>query len=299
MSTTTTTTTATKSPGDRPRTAPARPAPSAEGRIGLRANLRHIGALARRNALQIKQDPESMFDAVLMPIIFILLFVYVFGGALGAGVMPGVAPGADGRAAYLGYITPTLFVLTIVGAGQSVAISAAMDAAGGIMARFKTMAISPGSVLSGQVLGTVLQSLAALVLVLGAAFAMGYRPDAGALDWLALLGLFVLLGLALSWLCVAMGLNARSVETASNTPMILLLLPFLGSGFVPVETMPTAVRWFAEYQPFTPIIETLRHLLLGTPMDSSSGWLSAAWCLAIAVVGYFWAQSSYNKGTVA
>ncbi|MGW6377802.1 ABC transporter permease [Rhodococcus sp. NPDC055112] len=252
--------------------------------------------MLRRNLLRAVRYPGLTMFLVAGPLVMLVLFVYIFGGALGAGVMPGVAPGADGRAAYLDYITPTLFILTIVGAGQSVAISAAMDAASGIMARFKTMAISPGSVLSGQVLGTVLQSLAAIVLVLGAALAMGYRPDAGALDWLALLGLFVLLGLALSWLCVAMGLNARSVETASNTPMILLLLPFLGSGFVPVETMPTAVRWFAEYQPFTPIIETVRGLLAGgAGLEGAVVAQAVGWIVAIGVAGYAWARSLYRR----
>lgn len=255
-----------------------------------------VVTMLRRNLLRAVRYPGLTMFLVAGPLVMLVLFVYVFGGALGAGVMPGVAPGADGRAAYLDYITPTLFVLTIVGAGQSVAISAAMDAASGIMARFKTMAISPGSVLSGQVLGTVLQSLAAIVLVLGAALAMGYRPDAGALDWLALLGLFVLLGLALSWLCVAMGLNARSVETASNTPMILLLLPFLGSGFVPVETMPTAVRWFAEYQPFTPIIETVRGLLAGgAGLEGAVVAQAVGWTVAIGVAGYAWARSLYRR----
>lgn len=255
-----------------------------------------VVTMLRRNLLRAVRYPGLTMFLVAGPLVMLVLFVYVFGGALGAGVMPGVAPGADGRAAYLDYITPTLFILTIVGAGQSVAISAAMDAASGIMARFKTMAISPGSVLSGQVLGTVLQSLAALVLVLGAALAMGYRPDADVLDWAALLGLFVLLGLALSWLCVAMGLNARSVETASNTPMILLLLPFLGSGFVPVETMPTAVRWFAEYQPFTPIIETVRGLLAGgAGLEGAVVAQAVGWTVAIGVAGYAWARSLYRR----
>lgn len=255
-----------------------------------------VVTMLRRNLLRAKRYPGLTMFLVAGPLVMLLLFVYVFGGAFGAGVAPGVAPGADGRAAYLAYITPTLLILTVVGAGQSVAISAAMDAAGGIMARFKTMAISPGSVLSGQVLGTVLQALAALVLVLGAALAMGYRPDAGVLDWFALLGLFVLLGLALSWICVALGLNARSVETASNAPMILLLLPFLGSGFVPVETMPTAVRWFAEYQPFTPIIETARGLLAGgAGLEAAVAAQAVGWCVVLGAAGYAWARSLYRR----
>lgn len=255
-----------------------------------------LATMVRRSLLRAVRYPGLTVFLVLGPLVMLLLFVYVFGGAFGAGVTPGVTPGAEGRAAYLDYITPTLLVLTVVGGATSVATSAAMDAAGGIMARFKTMAIAPGSVLSGQVIGFVVQALAALVLVLAAAFAMGYRPDADALHWLALLGLFVLLGLALNWLCVAMGLNAGSVETASNLPMILLLLPFLGSGFVPVDTMPTAVRWFAEHQPFTPIIETVRGLLAGgAGLDGSVAAQAVAWCVVIGVAGYAWARSLYRR----
>jgi ABC-2 type transport system permease protein len=252
--------------------------------------------MLRRSLLRAVRYPGLTVFLVAGPLVMLLLFVYVFGGAFGAGVAPGVAPGAEGRAAYLDYITPTLLVMTVVGGATSVATSAAMDAASGIMARFKTMAISPGSVLSGQVLGFVVQALLAVVLVLGAAVAMGYRPGAGALDWLALLGLFVLLGLALNWVCVAMGLNARSVETASNMPLILLLLPFLGSGFVPVETMPTAVRWFAEHQPFTPVIETARGLLAGgAGLEASVAAQAVGWCVVLGVAGYAWARSLYRR----
>ena len=254
-----------------------------------------VVTMVRRSLLRAIRYPGLTAFLVLGPLVMLLLFVYVFGGAFGAGVAPGVTPGAEGRAAYLDYIAPTLLILTIVGGATSAAVSAAMDAAGGIMARFRTMAIAPGSVLSGQVIGFVLQALAAAVLVLVAAIAIGYRPGADALDWLTLLGLFVLLGLALNWLCVAMGLNARSVETASNSPLILMLLPFLGSGFVPVETMPSGVRWFAEYQPFTPIIETTRGLLAGTSLPASTTFLAIGWCVLIGILGYAWARALYRR----
>jgi len=255
-----------------------------------------VATMLRRSLLRAVRYPGLTVFLVAGPLVMLLLFVYVFGGAFGAGVSAGAAPGAESRAAYLDYITPTLLVMTVVGGATSVAVSAAMDAAGGIMARFRTMAIAPGSVLSGHVLGFAVQALAALVLVLAAAVAMGYRPDAGPLDWLALLGLFVLLALALNWLCVAMGLNARSVETASNTPMLLLLLPFLGSGFVPVETMPTPVRWFAEHQPFTPIIETARGLLAGgAGLEGSVAVQAVAWCVVIGVAGYAWARALFRR----
>ncbi|MCF4122339.1 ABC transporter permease [Antribacter sp. KLBMP9083] len=251
--------------------------------------------MLRRNLLRAVRYPGLTSFTIAIPVILLLLFVFVFGGAFGAGVMPGVAPGADGRAAYLDYITPAILLFAVVGAAQSVAITAAMDATSGIMARFKTMAISSGSVLGGPVLGTVVQGLVAVAVVLGLAVALGYRPHAGGLGWLALAGLLALVTFALSWLCVAMGLSAPSVETASNTPMILTALPFLGSGFVPVETMPAGVRWFAEYQPLTPIIETTRALLAGTPLNTSTTLQALAWSVLIAALGYAWSRALYRR----
>lgn len=251
--------------------------------------------MLRRNLLRAVRYPGLTSFTIAIPIALLLLFVFVFGGAFGAGVAPGVAPGADGRAAYLEYITPAILLFAVVGAAQSVAITAAMDATSGIMARFKTMAIAPGSVLGGPVLGTVVQALVAVTIVLALALALGFRPDAGPLGWLGLVGLVVVVTFATSWLCVAMGLAAKSVETASNTPMLLTALPFLGSGFVPVETMPSAVRWFAEYQPFTPIIETTRALLAGVPLDTATTALALGWCAVIGGLGYAWSRSLYRR----
>lgn len=251
--------------------------------------------MLRRNLLRAVRYPGLTAFTVVIPVALLLLFVFVFGGAFGAGVEAGVTPGAEGRAAYLDYITPAILLFAVVGAAQSVAITSAMDATSGIMARFKTMAISPGSVLGGPVLGTVVQGTLAVVVVLGFAVLLGYRPAAGPLGWLALAALVALTTLAMSWLCVALGLSARSVETASNTPMLLTVLPFLGSGFVPVETMPAAVRWFAEYQPFTPIIETTRGLLTGAALATTTTVLALGWCVVIAAGGYAWSRALYRR----
>lgn len=251
--------------------------------------------MLRRNLLRAVRYPGLTSFTVGIPIALLLLFVFVFGGAFGAGVAPGVTPGADGRAAYLDYITPAILLFAVVGAAQSVAITAAMDATSGIMPRFKTMAISPGSVLGGPVLGTTVQGVVGAALVLGIAVALGYRPDAGAAGWLALAGLVALTTAAFAWLCVGMGLSARSVETASNTPMILTALPFLGSGFVPVATMPAGVRWFAEYQPFTPIIESARGLLAGATVPASTALQAVGWCVAVGVLGYAWSRALYRR----
>lgn len=164
----------------------------------------------------------------------------------------------------------------------------------GIIARFRTMAISRSSVLTGHVIGTILQTAFALAVVLGVALLIGFSPTADAGEWLTLVGLLLLVTLALTWFAVALGLKAKSVETASNTPMIFTLLPFLGSGFVPADSMPVWLRWFAEYQPFTPILETIRGLLLGTGIGNS--WLFATgWCVLIAAVGYAWSKSLFAK----
>jgi ABC-2 type transport system permease protein len=251
--------------------------------------------MTRRSLLRMVRYPSLTVIVVGMPVVLLLLFVYVFGGAFGAGVAPGVAPGAAGRAAYLDYITPTILVMTATAVAQSTAISVAMDMTGGFVTRLRTMPVAPVSVLGGHVVGAVVQTFLATAAVFGVAVLLGFRPGADVLGWLGLLGMFLLTALMLTWLSVAMGVAARSVESASNTPMIFILLPFLGSGFVPVETMPTAVRLFAEYQPFTPIIETVRGLLAGSPVEATTTWLAVAWCVGLSVLGWLWARAAYRR----
>jgi ABC-2 type transport system permease protein len=152
-------------------------------------------------------------------------------------------------------------------------------------------------VLTGHVLGSLMQTMLGLVIVIGVALLTGFRPTTGPLAWLAAIGVLVLVTLALTWLSVALGLVSKSVETASNLPMFLMLLPFLGSGFVPAGSMPTGMRWFAEYQPFTPITETLRGLLMGTAIGDNA-IIACAWCVAIALLGYLWAKRLYSRHPV-
>jgi ABC-2 type transport system permease protein len=169
-----------------------------------------------------------------------------------------------------------------------------MDMSEGIIARFRTMAIARVSVLTGHVVGSLIQTMLAMALVVGVALALGFGSSAGPLDWIAATGLLAMVSFAMIWLAVALGMVTKSVETASNLPMPLLLLPFLGSGFVPTDSMPTGMRWFAEYQPFTPIMETLRGLLMGTPIGSN-GILAVAWCFGIGLAGYLWAKRLFNR----
>jgi ABC-2 type transport system permease protein len=149
-------------------------------------------------------------------------------------------------------------------------------------------------VLTGHVVGNVIQTMISLAVVIAVALLVGFQPNANLIEWVAAAGVLLAVSVAITWLSVAFGLVSKTVEGASNLPMPLILLPFLGSGFVPTESMPTAVRWFADYQPFTPIMDTVRGLLLGAGIGNSA-WLALAWCAAITVGGYVWAKRLYNR----
>lgn len=246
--------------------------------------------MLRRQMRHMIRYPSLTVFLIGMPVVFLLLFVYVFGGTLGAG-LGGVS---GGRAAYLEYVVPGILLMTVAGGAQGTAISVAMDMTEGIIARFRTMAISRASVLVGHVVGSLIQTMISSAVVLGVALLIGFRPSASPVGWITALGLLALTTFAVTWLSVAFGMVTNSVETASNIPMFLMLLPFLGSGFVPTDSMPAGIRWFAEYQPFSPIIETLRGLLMGTPIGNS-GVLAVAWCSAVALLGFLWARRLYER----
>jgi ABC-2 type transport system permease protein len=246
--------------------------------------------MLRRNLKHMQRYPSLTLMLVGQPIVFMLLFVYVFGGTMGAGI----AGVSSGRSEYLAYITPGILAMTVASVALGTAISVAMDMTEGIMARFRTMDIARVSVLTGHVVGAILQTAFAVVVVVGVALLLGFRSTAGPLDWLMVAAVLALFAFALTWLTVALGLASGSVETASNTPMFLMLLPFFGSGFVPTDSMPTGLRWFADYQPFTPVIEAVRGLLTGAP-DSDHVVLAIAWSVGIALVGYLWAKRLFNR----
>ena len=246
--------------------------------------------MLRRNLRRMRRYPSLTVFIVGAPVVFLLLFVYVFGGTLGAGL--GEVSG--GRAAYVAYVVPGILLITVAGAAQGTAISVAMDMTEGIIARFRTMDIARASVLTGHVVGSVIQTMLALVVVMLVALLIGFRSTTGPVEWLTAAGLLVLAALAISWLSVALGMVSKSVETASNLPMFLILLPFFSSGFVPTGSMPGPLAWFAEHQPFTPLIETVRGLLLGTPIGSS-GIIAVAWCVGIGIASYVWALRLYNR----
>jgi len=252
--------------------------------------VRDSTTMLRRQLRHMSRNLSTMLMLLAVPIVFLLLFVYVLGGTLG----DGLGGGSGGRSVYVNYVTPGILLITIAGAVQATAISVAMDMTEGIIARFRTMAIARVSVLTGHVLASVLQTLFQLAVVLGVAVLVGFRPTATTIEWLAAAGILTATTFALVWLAVAMGLVTKSVAAASNLPMPLLLLPFFGSGFVPTDSLPVGLRWFAEYQPFTPIMETLRGLLLGTPIGNSAV-VALGWSVVIALVGYVWAKRLYNR----
>ena len=255
--------------------------------------LRDSRTMLGRNLRHQKRYPSMTLMVAALPVVFLLLFVYVFGGTLGNG-LPGGPPGGGGRGEYLSFVLPGILLLTMSGTATATAVSVASDMSEGIIARFRTMAISRASVLTGHVWGSMIQTMLSLAFVVGVGVLIGFRSDTGPLRWLAAAGLLALVALAITWLSVALGLFSKGPESASNAPMPLLFLPFLGSGFVPTASMPAGLRQVAEYQPVTPIIDTLRALLVGGPV----GWsaiAAVAWCAGIALAGYLWARHLFNR----
>ncbi|MGW7052327.1 ABC transporter permease [Streptomyces sp. NPDC054887] len=253
--------------------------------------VRDSTTMLRRNLLHARRYPSLTLNLLLTPVMLLLLFVYIFGDTMSAGIGDG---GGD-RSDYLAYLVPGVLMLTIGGTTIGSAVSVSTDMTEGIIARFRTMAIHRGSVLIGHVAGSVLQCVMSVILVGAVAVAIGFRAtDATAVEWILALGLLSLVSLALTWIAVGMGLSSPNAEAAGNNAMPLMVLPLLSSAFVPIDAMPGWFQPVAEYQPFTPAIETLRGLLLGTEIGHN-GWLAAAWCVALAVLGYAWSKSLYTR----
>ncbi|MFD4025206.1 ABC transporter permease [Streptomyces sp. NPDC058576] len=253
--------------------------------------VRDSSTMLRRNLLHARRYPSLTLNLLLTPVMLLLLFVYIFGDVMSAGIG---GAGAD-RSAYIAYIVPGLLMLTIGSTVVGTAVSVSNDMTEGVIARFRTMAIHRGSVLVGHVVGSVLQSVLSVLLVGAVAVAIGFRStDATLLEWLAAFGLLVLFSAALTWVAVGMGLISPNAEAASNNALPMVLLPMLSSAFIPVETMPGWFQPIAEYQPFTPAIETLRGLLLGSEIGHN-GWLAVGWSVGLVVLGYLWSTSKFGQ----
>ncbi|WP_367043137.1 ABC transporter permease [Streptomyces sp. Je 1-332] len=251
--------------------------------------VRDSNTMLRRNLLHARRYPSLTLNLLLTPVMLLLLFVYIFGDVMSAGI-----GGAD-RSDYIAYIVPGILLMTIGSTVIGTAVSVSNDMTEGIIARFRTMNIHRGSVLIGHVVGSVLQTVMSVVLVGAVGVAIGFRStDATALEWLAAFGLLVLFAMALTWVAVGMGLVSPNAEAAGNNAMPMILLPLLSSAFIPVGSMPGWFQPIAEYQPFTPAIETLRGLLLGSEIGNN-GWIAVAWCLGLTVLGYYWSKSKFNE----
>ncbi|MGO1627541.1 MAG: ABC transporter permease [Microbacterium sp.] len=230
--------------------------------------------LTKRSLTHILRSPDTIVTTALMPIAFLLLFVYVFGSAIDVG-------GAE----YVDYLLPGILLITVASGVAYTAYRLFLDMQGGLNERFRSMPIARSAALWAHVLTSVVANLVALTIVTGVAALMGFRTSAGPLEWLAAVGILVLFTLALTWLAVLSGLGAKSIDGASAFSYPLIFLPFLSSAFVPTHGMPGPVRWFAENQPVTPIVETLRALFGGTPVGAEI-WIALAWCAAILAAGW-------------
>ncbi|AYF72969.1 ABC transporter permease [Nocardia yunnanensis] len=260
-------------------TAPATVAPAT-----LSSALQDSIVMLRRNFKHIARNPVTIFNAALMPVVMMLIFVYVFGSAFKVGQH------------YVDYATPGMILLAISYGLSGTAVSVSSDMAKGVINRFKVMSVSRGAVLTGHVVATIVTNVVAIAAIIGLAFALGFRPPASAADWLGAIGVMLATSFAASWLTVALGMAAKTPESAGMAVVPLIMLPFLSSAIVPADQMGQGVRQFAQYQPFTPIIESLRGFLEGHP---SGGYTAAAlaWCAGFAIVGYFWSRASFDKRT--
>ncbi|KNB52843.1 ABC transporter permease [Streptomyces caatingaensis] len=255
-------------------TAPAK-AHSADTRIPLRSHLRHIGALARRNLLAIKQDPESMFDAVLMPIIFTLMFVYVFGGAMF---------GKGHQEQYVNYLVPGLLAMTGLNIAMAVGTGINEDFRKGIMDRFRTMPIARSSVLIAKIVSELFRLMVAVAIQLGMGFALGLEVKTSVLHLFAAIGLSIVFGASLMWIFILLGLTMKTAQAVQGVAMLVLMpLQFGSSIFAPTNSMPGWLKSFADYNPLANLADASRNLLQGGPV-AHSVWLTLAWAVGITVI---------------
>ncbi|MBN6057388.1 ABC transporter permease, partial [Nonomuraea sp. RK-328] len=238
--------------------------------------------MLRRNFRHTMRNPLALFNGIIMPLVLMFLMVYILGDAFDVGVD------------YADYATPGLIVTTICYGVSPTAIAVNSDMTTGFINRLRVMHVSRGAVLNAHVIATVLRGLVAIALIVGVSFLMGFRPAASFPQWLGVIGIVALAVLAIGWLTIAFGLAAKSAESAGLIGVPLMLLPFLSSAFVPADKMGAGARQFAEYQPFTSIIESLRGLLAGAPSTSST-ITAIAWCAGIMLIGYLWARATFAK----
>ncbi|PFX00285.1 Daunorubicin/doxorubicin resistance ABC transporter permease protein DrrB [Nocardia farcinica] len=238
-----------------------------------------------RNIRHTLRSPDTMIMTLALPIMILLMFVYVFGGAMNVG-----------GGAYIDYVVPGIILLCAGFGASTTAVSISTDVADGIVDRFRTMSIARSAMLTGHVIESVIRNMITTGLVVVVAVALGFRPTADPVRWLGATALIALFVFALSWLAAALGLLARNPEAANGFTFVFMFLPYVSSAFVPTESMPTALHAFAENQPVTPVIETVRGLLMGTQIGGSAA-LAVAWCGGVAALGYLAARVLFRRRT--
>lgn len=258
-------------------TTPTKAAVAEEGRIGLRANLRHIGALARRNLLQIKKDPESMFDVLMTPIIFILLFVYVFGGSVGASL-------GGNRQEYVNYLVPGLMAMLGLNIAMAVGTGVNDDFRKGVMDRFRTMPIARSSVLIAKIVVELGRLMVAMLILLAMGFVVGMELHGSVFGLLAAVALSAVFGAAIMWIFILLGLSMKTAQAVQGTAMLVLMpLQFGSSIFVPTQTMPGWLQAFTDYNPLSNLADAARALMQGGPVGDSVWW-TLGWAAGITLV---------------
>ena len=243
--------------------------------------------LTGRSLTHILRSPDTIITTAVMPIAFLLLFVFVFGGAVDIGA-------GAGQGNYASYLLPGILLITVASGIAYTAFRLFLDMQGGIFERFQSMPIARSSVLWAHVITSLVANLISLVVVVGVALIIGFRTGAGIGAWLAVAGILVLFTLALTWLAVIVGLSAKTVDGASAFSYPLIFLPFLSSAFVPTESMPGPLRWFAENQPVTSIVNSIRALFEQKPIGAEL-WIALAWCVGILIVAYVIAMITYRR----
>ncbi len=243
--------------------------------------------LTGRSLRHVLRSPDTIITTAIMPIAMMLLFVFVLGGAIDTGQPPGTD-------SYVNYLLPGILLITIASGIAYTAVRLFTDLSGGIVERFQSMPIVCSSVLWAHVLTSVVANAVSLIVVVGVAVLMGFRASTGVLEWLAAAAILILFTLALTWIAVIPGLTAKSVDGASAFSYPLIFLPFISSAFVPTESMPGPVRAFAENQPVTSIVNTIRTLFAGKPVGTDI-WVAMTWCIGTLVVAYAFAMVSYRR----
>lgn len=241
-------------------------------------------ALIGRSLRISARNTEALLMAVMLPIMLMLIFVYIFGGAINSGTE------------YVNYVVPGIVILCAGFGSSTTAVSVTHDMVGGIIDRIRSMPVVSSAVLTGHVIASVARNIVAMALVIGVAFLVGWRPDAGPADWFAAIGFLVLFMLSISWLAACLGLLVKSVDAAGGATFAITFLPYVSSAFVPVDTLPSWLRGVAEHQPITPIVETTRGLLMGTPIGNS-WWIALIWFGGITVAAFVAATILFRHRT--